>query len=499
MKTAVIYARYSSDNQTEQSIEGQLRVCQEFATRNDICVLDTYIDRAMTGTNDNRPAFLKMIKDSVCKEWDYVLVYKLDRFSRDKYETAIHKKELKDNGVKVLSATENIPDTPEGIIFESIIEGYAQYYSAELSHKVKRGMNETRLKGNYTGGTLIYGYKVVDHKVLIDEAKAEIVRFIFEEYAKDTYVKDIIAALTERGILNRGKPFAKNTIHNILKNEKYSGIYRYNDEVFTNIYPQIVPTVVYEKVRAKSERNIKGSRSPEEVYVLRGKLKCGYCGKPITAETGTAKNGKKIRYYKCSGRKSGSGCESKAIRKDTLENLIIEVITEAMTKKEKLNAFVDGAMKIQEENARIKTMIAVLTRQKVDLETSLDNIMKAVEKGVVTNTTTKRIQELEVKIEESERKILIEKSKTVVIISREEIEHYLKAALKSEPKLLLNTLIREVKMYNDRIEIYFNYSDKKSSDESRDFSFYKKNYIIEIANTCSLIPLIHEIEIEMYV
>ena len=124
MKTAAIYARYSSDKQNEQSIEGQLRVCQNYAKTNNILIVDTYIDRAMTGTNDNRPDFRRMIKDSAKKQWDFILVYKLDRFSRNKYETAIHKKTLKDNGVKVISAMENIPDTPEGIILESLLEGY---------------------------------------------------------------------------------------------------------------------------------------------------------------------------------------------------------------------------------------------------------------------------------------------------------------------------------------------------------------------------------------
>ncbi len=175
MKTAVIYARYSSDNQTEQSIEGQLRVCEEYAQKNNILILGTYIDRAMTGTNDNRPDFQKMIKDSNRREWELVLVYKLDRFSRNKYEMAVHKKTLKDNGVRVISATEYIPDSPEAIILESMLEGYAEYYSAELSQKVKRGMKETRLKGNFTGGTIIYGYKVENHKVTIDEEKAEVV------------------------------------------------------------------------------------------------------------------------------------------------------------------------------------------------------------------------------------------------------------------------------------------------------------------------------------
>lgn len=126
MKNAVIYARYSRDTQTEQSIEGQMRVCKDYAMRNEILIVDTYVDRAMTGTNDNRAAFQQMLKDSDNKQWDYVLVYKLDRFSRNKYEMAIHRKHLSDNGVKILSAMENIPDTPEGVLMESLLEGFEQ-------------------------------------------------------------------------------------------------------------------------------------------------------------------------------------------------------------------------------------------------------------------------------------------------------------------------------------------------------------------------------------
>lgn len=123
MKTGTIYARYSSNNQTEQSIEGQIRVCREFAQRNGIVIVGTCIDRATTDTNDNREQFQKMLKDSDKKSLDYVLVYKLDRFSRDKYEMTIHKHTLKENGVKLVSAMENIPDSTEGIILESLLEG----------------------------------------------------------------------------------------------------------------------------------------------------------------------------------------------------------------------------------------------------------------------------------------------------------------------------------------------------------------------------------------
>ena len=158
MKIAVIYARYSSENQTEQSIEGQIRVCTEYAKNNGMVIADTYIDRAMTGTNDNRPDFQRMMQNCKERQWDIILVYKFDRFSRNKYETAIHKKTLSDNGIKLVSATEYLPDTPERIIMESMFEAYAEYYSAELSQKVKRGMRESRLKGNFTGGNVMYGF-----------------------------------------------------------------------------------------------------------------------------------------------------------------------------------------------------------------------------------------------------------------------------------------------------------------------------------------------------
>lgn len=143
---AVIYARYSSDNQREESIEGQLRECLEYAAKNDITVIANYIDRAMTATSDNRPDFQRMIKDSYKRCFDMVIVWKLDRFSRDRYDSAHYKHILKKNGVKVVSAKENIGDGPEGIILESMLEGMAEYYSAELSVKVKRGLKENALK-----------------------------------------------------------------------------------------------------------------------------------------------------------------------------------------------------------------------------------------------------------------------------------------------------------------------------------------------------------------
>ena len=474
MKTAVNYLRYSSENQTEQSIEGQMRVCQEYAERNGILIVANYIDRAMTGTNDNRPDFQRMIKDSAKREWDYVLVYKFDRFSRNKYETAIYKKALRDNGVKVISATELIPDSPEGIIFESMLEGYAEYYSAELSQKVRRGMNETRLKGNYTGGHILYGYKKQDKKLVIDEERAEVVCFIFEQYSIGVYVKNILLELDRRGVTYKGKPFVRSTVYNILKNEKYAGIYHFNGQVIENMFPQIVPTDIFEKVRAKVQKNHYGKRSTETVYLLRNKLKCGYCGRSVNAECGTSQNGEKKYYYKCLGKKHHR-CNKSVIRKDILEKLVLDKIVSELNRPQIMNSVVANLMQIQEQQAKEASALNMILKEKRQTETALNNLMAAIEQGIISNTTNKRLHELESKQEELERQMLIEKSKLALQLSEDTVRKFYTDALKAEPKLLIDCLIKEIVLYDDKIEIYFNSPIKISPDESRGFTFYTEN------------------------
>ena len=498
-KTAVVYARYSSDNQTEQSIEGQLRVCEQYAKFNDILIVDTYIDRAMSGTTDNRPDFQRMLMDSDKKKWDYVLVYKFDRFSRDKYQTTMHKKKLKDNGVKVISAMENIPDSPEGIILESLLEAMSQYYSMELSQKVKRGMNESRIKGNFTGGYILYGYKIVNKKVVIDEEKAEVIRYIYDQYAMGVYVKDIIAHLNAKGILNRGKPFARNTIYNILKNEKYAGIYRYNDQIFDNIYPQIVPTSTFEIVRNKIQRNKYGKQSTEVVYLLRNKVKCGYCGSSITAETGTSRSGEKRRYYKCIGRKHHNGCTKSMHRKEFLEEFVIDAIISYLTSKSEMNSIVTYLMKYQDKLFSENIALSYLEKEKRQCETALDNIMTAVEQGIINNTTNKRMKELEHKIEEIERKLILEKSKVSVKTSEKDMREFFIQAIKLEAKMMISYLVKEIRLYDDKIEIQFNSPILKSPDESQGFLLYTKVARMPYVTLRDPNPDLDVMKIEIYI
>lgn len=481
MKTAVIYARYSSASQTEQSIEGQLDVCKKYAQDNDLQIVDTYIDRAMTGKNDQRVAFQKLLSDSEKPvTWEIVLVYAIDRFGRNSIEIAVNKQRLKKNRKTLISATqrtsENIDGTKnlDGILLENMYIGLAEYYSEELSQKILRGLNESRKKGFYCGGGVPYGYKVVDRKIVEDTEKADTVRYIFSQYALGVYVPTIIKALTERGVYHKGKPFAPNTVYHILKNEKYLGIYRNKGEEYDNIYPQIVPIEIFDKVRKKAQKNKYGKRSVQVTYLLRHKLKCGYCGHPISAESGTSSNGEVIHYYKCHGRKKyRNGCEKTALRKEFLENFVLENILRELTKPDTMNKVVDGLMQIQELQNKESPILKTLLSEKRQTETALNNLMSAIEQGIISATTNKRLHELENKLTELERNILIEQSKTKITLSEDKIRKYYEQALLKEPQMLINLLIKQIVLYNDKMIVYYNSPIQTSPDgNSQGFSFY---------------------------
>lgn len=162
---AVIYARYSSDNQREESIEGQIRECKTFAQRNGMTIVGEYIDRAKSATTDKRPEFQRMIAESSKKAFEIIIVWKLDRFARNRYDSAHYKAQLRKNGVKVISATESISEGAEGVLLESVLEGMAEYYSKELGEKTLRGMTENALKCKHNGGLCPLGFTVDENKL----------------------------------------------------------------------------------------------------------------------------------------------------------------------------------------------------------------------------------------------------------------------------------------------------------------------------------------------
>lgn len=486
MKTCVIYARYSSDRQTEQSIEGQLHVCYDYAKRNNILILDEYIDRAMTGTNDNRRSFQKMMKDSSKRAWDFVLVYKLDRFSRNKYEMAMHRKTLKDNGIKLLSAMENIPDSPEGIILESLLEGMAEYYSAELSQKVRRGQNETRRKGNFTGGNLLYGYyatgdEKTGRKLHIDEEQAKFVRFIFDEYAKGRPVKSIWEDVNNMGAIYRGKPLVLNTVHNILRNEKYYGKYHYKDEEFNDIYPRIVSEDIEALVKQRRAFTQYGLVSQKTVYLLRNKLFCGYCGHKMTAQSGTGKNGIVSRYYMCTGRREHNGCEKSQVRKNILEDFVVDITLKALNHDNVIESLADKLMEIQDERLNDKSIQAILNKQKAQIEKQIDNFLDAIGKGITTMSTKIKLEKLEQELADISAKITAEECRQRIGLSRADIITHIRSALQKEPQQMINALVNKVVLYDDKIEIYYNYTLRNDPDNRcQGLLFYTGNSTMTI-------------------
>ena len=309
-KKTVIYARYSCEKQTEQSIEGQLRVCNEFAERNGYTVIQNYIDRAVSGKTDKREQFQQMLKDSADKSFEFVIVYKLDRFARNRYDSAINKATLKkERRKKFLSACEQITDTPEGIILEAMIEGMAEFYSAELSQKVKRGMRESCLKGNAAGIQPIFGYCIVDKKYKIVESEAAIVRKLFSDYVGGTTIKELVEWLKISGIRShRGNVFSFGRVSEMLHNQKYIGKCAYGGEVYENMIEPIVDEQTFYRAQEKLTENVhKAARSKAaEKFILSGKLICAECGELMVGDSGTSKTDEIYTYYKCAAKKKNA-------------------------------------------------------------------------------------------------------------------------------------------------------------------------------------------------
>ena len=253
MIRGVIYARYSSDAQREESIDAQIRENTAFAQRSGIEIVGTYIDRALSAKTDNRPEFQQMIRDSAKKKFDVVIVWRLDRFSRNRYDSAKYKAILKKNNVRVISATENISENPEGILLESVLEGYAEYFSAELAVKVTRGMVENALKAKYNGGTVPLGYTIDENNHFqIDPITVPAILEMFEMYASGSTMQEIVDTMNAMGIRSgRGKLITVNGVTRMLHNRKYIGEYRFQDVVIPNGVPAIVPQDLFDRVQER--------------------------------------------------------------------------------------------------------------------------------------------------------------------------------------------------------------------------------------------------------
>ena len=461
---AVIYARYSSDSQRKESIEGQLRECLEFANKIGVDVVANYIDRAMTATSDNRPDFQRMIKDSYKHCFDMIIVWKLDRFSRDRYDSAHYKHILKKNGVKVVSAKENISEGPEGIILESMLEGMAEYYSAELSVKVKRGLKGNALKAKVNGGQIPFGYYIdEEQKHAIDQTLAPIVVEAFTMYADGYLIKDIVNRFNAKGITTRlGKKMSYNIVQYMLTNRKYIGEFRYNDIVIPDAVPAIVSKDLFERVQRRMAQNkhAPARHKAEDNYLLTTKLFCGKCGALMVGEAGTGRKKEVHRYYKCVNAKKHT-CDKKTVRKLWIEDLAVQKAMDILHDEVLIDYLVDRIFDLQgEENPRLPR----LRLQLEDVENRIKNIITAIEQGIIFDSTKDRLAELEKEKSQLDLTIIQEQIKKPFLTKEQirfGIEKFKKLDIstKEGKQRLIDGFINAIYLYDDKITFTFNYKD----------------------------------------
>ena len=463
---AVIYARYSSSNQREESIEGQIRICTEYAKKKGYKITNQYIDRAMTGKNDNRPAFRQMLNDSDKGMFDVLLVYKTDRFARNRYDSAIHKTRLKKNKVQIEYAAEQIPNDSTAVLIEGFLENLAEYYSVNLSENTKRGKYENALKKKSNGGVTPIGYKRINGSLVIDEVKAPVVQFAFQSYIDGISYANIIKKARER----YGIKLSMSGLKLILQNEVYTGKYIYNTYdgetfVYEDNHEAIVSRETYEKAK---EKRLANKRSPNAgkgkiKYALSGLIKCGECGGHIIVSH-SYKNGEPafFRLY-CLNRKEHKNCNNPTRKMEIVENAVIEAIKNKILDRKTIKTLAEKACSLQEDNSLDK--LKELQTELKNIQKSKNNIIAAIEQGIITPTTKDRLQELEHLESDLQVKIATEKKAENKNLTAPEIEKFLKKYCSGNMQdetfrfELTHTFVKEILLFKNRFEITLKLSD----------------------------------------
>ena len=478
---AVIYARYSSDKQTEASIEGQLKECYAFANLNDYNVIDEpYIDKALTGTNDNRINFQRLIDDSYRRSFEIVIVYQLDRFARSRFDSAHYKNLLKKNGVRVVSARENINDDASGIMMEAVLEDMAEYYSVELTQKVKRGMDLNAEKGLSNGGNIPLGYRLErinsndenSRKIfVIDEKNAPLVRRIFEMYADGITVKEITEQLNTDGYrTSRGVLFNKNSLRDMLKNKRYLGKHTYKGQEMLNVeypMPRIISDDLFNRVEKIMQSNKKApAKTKAKVeYLLTSTLYCGHCREMMTGISATGRNNTTYRYYTCNGLKLKK-CQRKMVGKDYIEDHVVAECRKLLTERN-INKIAKEVVAVCEAEKDTTD----LRRLKDELSESIrkyNNLMNAIMECDVDSLRKSlyfKAPELEQEQMRLEKEIALEE-KAFPLLTVPKIKFFL-TSLKNGNindmkyrRTLINVFVNRVYLYDDRITLIFNSGDK---------------------------------------
>lgn len=468
---AVIYARYSSANQTEQSIEGQLRDNYAWAKQHGITVVGEYIDRALTGTKDQRPDFQRMIGDASRRQFEMIIVWKLDRFARNRYDSAVYKAKLKKCGVKVVSAMENITDSPEGIILEGLLESMAEYYSANLSQNTQRGKRETAAKGFWNGGHAPLGYKIEGRKLVADEKTAPTVRYIFERYADGVPKSQIIRELEKKGVRSYyGNPLTYGSFSSILHNQAYIGKCMYKGEVVEGLSEPLIEESLFWKVQEQIQkrRRAPAAAKAKVDYLLSGKAFCGECGLPMAGTCGSSKNGKRYYYYTCSHKKHPWRCQKNNERKEFAEQFIVEETLEHILTRsqiERISKAVAAEYKKEFSDNGVKELKTAIARLERELEKLVDALIeapKAAHKRIYERMELLELQKAD--LQESLSRLMVASR---IPLSEQEVAAWLSQFCKgdiTDPgfcRRIIDVFVNSVYFYEDRIVIFYNIRDGK--------------------------------------
>lgn len=484
---AAIYARYSSDNQREESIAAQIRAIKEFAQKEDIHVVKIYTDEAKSATTDNRPNFLKMIKESELGMFDCVIVHKLDRFSRNRYDSAFYKKKLKDNNVQLISVLEHLDNSAESIILESVLEGMAEYYSVNLSREVMKGMKETALQCKHTGGSAPLGYDVSKDKTyVINDYEAKAVKLIFNMYAEGYGYSPIINKLNSLGYKTKnGKPFGKNSLYTILTNEKYTGTYIFNksskkingkrnshkfkddNEIIKiqNGMPSIIDQETWNKVRDKMECNKRtaASHCAKSIYLLSGLIYCDKCGGSMTGNRRYAGRNKTLyETYECSTRKRNHRCTAKSISKKYVEKIVIDTLYNNIFSSKSIDKVVNTIYEhsVNQSNS-ISEDLELYNNQLKDIDKQIENIINAIAEGICSSSLKDKLSNLEnskkqllIRIQEAEYELSINTPSKAMIKKYIEKDSDIKEKSLEDQKKLIQTYVKKVIVSEDSIIVY---------------------------------------------
>ena len=491
---AVLYARFSSDNQREESIEAQLRAMHEYCSRNSIVIIHEYCDRAKSATTDDRPEFLKMIAASREGDFDFAIVHKLDRFSRNRYDSAYYKRELKKNGVQLLSVLEQMDDSPESIILESVLEGMSEYYSKNLAREVMKGMRESAMDCRYIGGWIPYGFRVdpQTHRYIINDYEAEAVRMIFRDVADGCGYNVVLNKLNSMGYRTRlGNTFSKETLYEMLRNEKYNGVYvfsraaskdelgRRNNHLDKPIEDQIripggMPKIVDDETFARvqailASRKRHGRRDGKRKYLLTGMVFCGLCGHRYcgdSMQTGGVNNKTVIGTYFCNNRKNhgAHACSNSNIHQEPLEELVLRKIEEIVFDESRIPGIVQAYRELcQQEDGEDKEKIRTLRQNLKTVEQKIANIVNIIANtgsaALVTQLTQlEREKELlDVQIQEEERDTkendLDEEAIRAAFRQAQKMFH---SGTLPQMEQIINLYLDKVLVYPDYVEIHLN-------------------------------------------